>query len=215
MLTEKQLNYICPAFRGPRLTMLVTKINKVTSLYGLNTPDILEDFIPNLLLECAEFNKFEENLNYSPARLMQVWPRRFPDMLTAKQYAYQKEKLANYVYGGRRDLGNDKPGDGWHFRGSGPIQATGKGIITKFAVFYNAQFGTKYTPHEVAEMMRDHIHIEMGLHFACWFFAIAKDLEQPAIDDKMQLIRTRINGALHGFDRILIYHQRCKKILYT
>lgn len=211
MLTEKQLNAICPALKGAYLRVIVTAINKVTPFYKMDALDILEEFIPNLLVECAEFTKFEENLNYSPQRLMVVWPKRFLDLTTAKQFAYQKEKLANYVYGGR--LGNNKPGDGWHFRGSGPIQATGKEIVTTFSVFHNKKFGTSFTPYQMAEKMRDHINLEMGLHFACWFFSIAKGLIQMAINDQFNPIVLRINGGYTGLDQRTIYYKRARMAL--
>lgn len=65
-----------------------------------------------------------ENLNYSAARLTQVWPKRFPDLAATNGYANNPEALANLVYGNR--LGNTAPGDGYKYRGRGFIQLTGK-----------------------------------------------------------------------------------------
>ncbi|MFN4087804.1 MAG: peptidoglycan-binding protein [Alphaproteobacteria bacterium] len=65
-----------------------------------------------------------ENMNYSAARMMQVWPSRFPDLAATNGLANAPEALANKVYGGR--MGNDAPGDGWKYRGRGFIQITGK-----------------------------------------------------------------------------------------
>lgn len=74
--------------------------------------------------ESADLTRLEESLSYSAERLMVVWPSRFPDLATAKRYARNAEALANKVYGDR--LGNESPGDGWRFRGRGPIQITGR-----------------------------------------------------------------------------------------
>src|SRR5690554_2663020 len=74
--------------------------------------------------ESADLTRLEENLNYSAKRLMQVWPSRFPNSRIADRYARDPEMLANEVYGGR--MGNDKNGDGWRYRGRGPIQLTGR-----------------------------------------------------------------------------------------
>jgi len=69
--------------------------------------------------ESANFQRYEENLNYSAKRLMAVWPKRFPTLARAQQFANNPEALANEVYGGR--MGNVSPGDGWKYRGRGPM----------------------------------------------------------------------------------------------
>lgn len=84
----------------------------------------MDDFLGQVLHESAGLTRFTENLNYSPERLCQVWPERFPTLADARPYANNPEALANRVYGGR--MGNTEPGDGWRYRGRGPIQLTGK-----------------------------------------------------------------------------------------
>lgn len=81
-------------------------------------------FLAQAAEESGGFTVFEENLNYSAARMTRVWPARFPTVHSAEPYARNPEKLANKVYGGR--MGNSEPGDGWRFRGRGPIQLTGR-----------------------------------------------------------------------------------------
>ena len=68
----------------------------------------------------AKFTPIRENMNYTAARIKQVWPSR-PE---AVKFARKPKELANCVYNGR--LGN-KPGsnDGWNYRGGGIDQCTG------------------------------------------------------------------------------------------
>ena len=86
--------------------------------------DELDDFLGQILHESAGLTQFTENLNYSAERLVQVWPKRFPTLADARPFAYNPEALANRVYGGR--MGNVAAGDGWRYRGRGPIQLTGR-----------------------------------------------------------------------------------------
>lgn len=84
----------------------------------------LHFFLGQLGHESGGLTVREENLNYSAARLMAVWPSRFPTLAAAQPYARNPEKLANKVYGGR--MGNTQPSDGWRYRGRGYIQLTGR-----------------------------------------------------------------------------------------
>ncbi|WP_226986797.1 glycoside hydrolase family 19 protein [Chlorobaculum tepidum] len=68
----------------------------------------------------------EEKLSYSAARLMKVWPKRFPTLAIAEKYERNPEKLANYVYANRIGNGPESSGDGYRFRGRGLIQLTGR-----------------------------------------------------------------------------------------
>lgn len=211
LLTGTILKQICPSVNINRANSLATLINTVCPLYGINTADILHEFIANLAHECNQFSKYEENMNYSAARLTKVWPSRFPTVQSAEAYAMNPKKLAGKVYDGRADLGNTQPGDGFIFRGSGPIQMTGRGNVTRFALWMKQKFNINKTPEQWAELLRT--SDEYGLHSACWIFAISKSLIDEAIDDKMLVIVKRINGAYVGLDDRMKYLARCKKYI--
>lgn len=86
--------------------------------------DELPFFMGQILHESQGLEELEENLHYtSPERLMKVWPTRFKKPADCRPYLGSPEALANRVYSGR--LGNQRPGDGWRYRGSGLIQVTG------------------------------------------------------------------------------------------
>lgn len=84
----------------------------------------IDDFVGQVLHETGRLERLEENLNYRPQRLCEVWPSRFIGLESARPYAYNAEALANYVYGKR--MGNDQPGDGYRYRGRGIPMVTGK-----------------------------------------------------------------------------------------
>ena len=72
-----------------------------------------------------------ENMSYSAERIRQVWPSRFGSVQEARPYARNPRGLANKVYNGR--MGNRTgTDDGWHFRGNGMGQITGRYNHTKW-----------------------------------------------------------------------------------
>ena len=82
------------------------------------------DWLPEILHESLGLQRMEEDLNYTTAaRIVQVWPSRFPTIVSAMPYVCNPKVLANKVYGGR--MGNTRTDDGWTYRGRGPIGLTG------------------------------------------------------------------------------------------
>ena len=93
--------------------------------YGiLETPRRLAHFMAQILHESGGFTVLEENLNYRAERLLVVFPKYFKTRADADLCARNPEALAEKVYGGR--MGNVRPGDGFRYRGRGPLQITGK-----------------------------------------------------------------------------------------
>lgn len=90
--------------------------------WEINTPERVAGFMAQMAMECDHFTVFEENLNYSIQGLMKTWPSRFPTQSIAAAYAHNPEKIANMVYGDRG--GNVNLGDGWLYRGRGPMMLT-------------------------------------------------------------------------------------------
>lgn len=84
----------------------------------------IDDFVAQVLHETGQLERLTENLNYSAARLMQVWPSRFPSIEVAGQYERSAPRLAEKVYQGR--MGNVDPGDGYKYRGRGVPMITGR-----------------------------------------------------------------------------------------
>jgi len=211
MLTAQILRNICPSLVMEKAQKLAAAMNEICPQYGINTPDIMHEFIANLAEESGEFNRWEENLKYSAGRLMQVWPKRFPTMDSATPYEYNPRLLAEKVYGGRADLGNTQQGDGWIFRGGGPIQITGRKNHTQFTNYYNKAFGVSFTPEQMAEYLRTNMAV--GIHSACWIFAISFKLIDEAENDLITKIVKRINGGYTNMPKRLAYYEKAKKYI--
>jgi putative chitinase len=99
--------------------------------HGITTPRTLAAFLANTIHESAGFTRLEENLRYSPKRILQIWPKRFASMTAAQPLAWNGQALANAVYGGR--MGNVAADDGWRFRGRGPLMVTGRENYARLA----------------------------------------------------------------------------------
>lgn len=121
LISAKQLKAFA---HGCDAALIAPHLDAAAARFGIDTPREIRHFMAHLHCESAGFTRIVENMNYSAKRLCQVWPSRFPTLAAAAPYANNPQKLANKVYGGR--LGNTGPNDGWLFRGSGPIQTTGK-----------------------------------------------------------------------------------------
>ena len=103
--------------------------------FGINTPLRLSHFLAQCSHESGNFKITKENLNYSAEGLLKIFPKYFPSVAIAQQYARQPQKIANKVYGNRMGNGDEASGDGYNFSGKGYIQLTGKSNYKAFSDF--------------------------------------------------------------------------------
>jgi putative chitinase len=108
--------------------------------FGITTVDEQAAFIGEYSYESNHFKTLEENLNYRPETLHQLWSNRFPSIAFAQSYAHQPEKIANFIYSNR--MGNRTPesGDGYRFRGRGLPQLTGHDLYWHFGQYVGQDF---------------------------------------------------------------------------
>ena len=163
-------------------------LNATFSKYDISTPIRQAAFIGQCAHESANFTKLEENLNYRPERLMQVWPSRFPDLQTADKYAHQPQLLANKVYAGK--LGNNQENDGWNFHGRGLIQLTGR------ENYANCGSGIGVDLIGNPNWLLDPKYAALS---AGWFWH-KKGLNALADAKDYDTMTKRINGGLNGLD---------------
>jgi len=121
-----------PSIRLPLARLMIRLLKEWDYYPEAKDPRMLAYVLGTALHETSELRVFSENLSYKTAeRIQQVFGKQFnledraAAMADAAQYVNAPEKLANRVYG-RKDLGNDQPGDGWRYRGRGILPLTGK-----------------------------------------------------------------------------------------
>ena len=166
--------------------------------YQINTSTRQAAFIGQCQHESNNFHTLEENLHYSAASLMRVWPSRFPNLDVANQYANNPEKIANKVYGGRADLGNIEDGDGWKFHGRGVIQLTGRANYT----VCGEALGQPFTSNPSLLLDPEWACLSAG-----WFWN-KKNLNSLADIEDWTTMTKRINGGTIGLsDRINKIHK--------
>lgn len=163
-------------------------LEEVFAKYDISTPLRQAAFIGQCAHESANFTKLEESLNYSPERLMKVWPSRFPDMTTAVKYAHQPQLLANKVYAGR--MGNTQENDGYNYRGRGLIQVTGREAYDHCGKAIGVDLIN--SPQLLANP-------NLAAMSAGWFWN-KKGLNTLADAKDYETMTKRINGGLNGLD---------------
>jgi putative chitinase len=191
--TRDQLRSFAPVAKAEIISAFVDGIDEINEA-GINTPLRLQHFLAQVAVETGGLRLLEENLSYSAERLVQVWPKRFPNKAAAAPYARNPEKLANKVYGGR--LGNVKAGDGFAYRGSGALQTTGR--------FNFKAAGYEENPEALRQPATA---ITAALKF--W---VQNGCNAFADRDDLTGLRKRINGGSHGLAEAKNYLAKAKKV---
>lgn len=100
--------------------------------FGISGINERATFLSQIAHESAHLSRFEEGLNYSSEGLAATWPARYRDPATKKpnRLALMLNRkpmaIANNCYANRMGNGDEASGDGWRYRGRGPIQITGR-----------------------------------------------------------------------------------------
>lgn len=209
LISAEKLKLIATTLSTVRAEAMTDLINTVCPIYGINSKNILEEFLATILHESGEFSIKEESLYYTtPARIVTIWPIRFNltgtgGKLNANDYVRNPVLLANTVYNGR--MGNRAgSNDGYTFRGRGFIQITGRESYEKYAAYKGMQ------AEDITDKLKDDWY---ALDSACWEYAIDKNLILASENDQFEYITKRINGGLIGWESRQKYYQRCKKYL--
>lgn len=124
-MTAEQLAQAIGCLVG-RAEKWLPHLDAAMTRFEINTRLRKAAFLAQVAHESARLSVLEENLNYSVEALLRVFPRHFKTRVEAAGYARRPERIANRVYASRMGNGAEGSGDGWRYRGRGPIQLTGK-----------------------------------------------------------------------------------------
>jgi putative chitinase len=202
-LTAQTLAEAChikPADAAP----WVEPLNLAMARFEITTPARVAMFLPNLAHESQRFRRGRENLYYTTtARLLDMFGRHVTQA-EAPRFLRQPEKLANRVYANRLGNGPESSGDGWRFRGGGPIGLT----FRRNYRLCGADIG--FTLEEQPELIE---RKDVGALAAAWFWwtngcnAMADAGKFDAICDAINLgHQTKKVGDSNGYqDRLALF----------
>jgi len=200
MITVEQFHKLFPNCVDPQ--GWVTAMESVLPSHGINTPDRIASFLAQCGHESGGWTKFEENLNYGAPGLLSIFKKYFPNETVANQYARKPEMIANRVYAGRMGNGVPESGDGWKYRGRGPIQITGKSNITAFAKKLVPDWQKVIDNPALISSDKN-----ISLLSAIWFWD-TNNLNKYADAKDIKGMTRVINGGYNGLDeRIKLYNE--------
>jgi putative chitinase len=166
---------------------------KAAAFYKLS-PARAAHFFAQCAHESGNFKAFSENLNYGWKGLRTTFGKYFQTEGIARNYERQPQRIANRAYANRMGNGDEASGEGFAFRGRGPLQLTGKNNYQAFA---------NYMKRPDIMDNPDIVATELGFESALWFFDANKlwSICDRGINDAAILALTkRINGGTHGLD---------------
>jgi putative chitinase len=209
LITVELLQVCCPGVQG--LDQWVQPIRNACLRFEMNTVRRVAAFIAQIAHESTCFQRTTENLNYSVEALLSKFGRHRISSADAQRYGRtatqraNQEAIANCIYGGTwgaEELGNTQPGDGWLFRGTGPLQVTGRDNITRFA---------KAMGMTLTEALQYARTVEGGIMAAAWFWEendINRLADTPGVNDESKAINGGTNGLedrRNKFDALVAY----------
>mmetsp|Transcript_5628 Transcript_5628/g.10039 ORF Transcript_5628/g.10039 Transcript_5628/m.10039 type:complete len:207 (+) Transcript_5628:278-898(+) len=202
VITEEQFHSLFP--KNPSPGLWASRLTKALTEEGLATQPQVAMFLAQCGYESASFTVFEEQLNYKADRLGEVFGKYFTTE-EVKAFAGKPEKIANRVYAGRNGNGLESTGDGWKYRGRGPIQITGKENYRDCskALYKDDKLKLVEKPELLVE------DPEVGLKVALWFW---KSRELQSVASVKQATKL-VNGGSHGLEARQKLYDDAMKVL--
>jgi predicted chitinase len=106
---------------------------------------------------------------------------------------------AQQGYEGRADLGNTQPGDGYRFRGSGPIQVTGRHNFTVLSQWAFSK-GLVPTPTFFVDNPDELRGLANGFIGVTWYWTTQRLMNEASDARDLERATRYVNGGLNGLD---------------
>lgn len=191
-----KLEYFRKIFPHAPIQVLDT-MNKIIFLeeYSINSIYRVSAFMANCAVESGYFTRFVENLNYSPSRLIEVFPNKF-DRDNVGYYT-TPELIGNKVYANKNGNRDEASGDGYLFRGRGLIHITGRVEYENFAKYKGISLDKAVSYCET---------IQGAVESSAWYWK-DKKLNEVADASDFRRLTKRINNQLVDYGiRVDIYN---------
>lgn len=201
MITAEQFHKLFP--RNPEPSVWAEAMANVFPVYEINTPQRVAAFLAQCGHESGGWTVFEENLNYSAQGLRKIFGKYFPTDELALAYQRQPQKIANRIYANRMGNGPEESGDGFKYRGRGPIQLTGKSNYTAFAKDMFDDWENVVENPDWVTYDKD-----FALMSAIWFWNKNKLNHEADIGDIKTMTR-KINGGYIGLEDRIKHYNEC------
>ena len=184
-----------------RADRYLADLNALLPAHRIDTPLRVAHFLAQVMHESGLLRVVEENLNYSAARLRQIFPKYFT-AAQAAQYGGRPQAIGNRVYGSRLGNGGESSGDGFRYRGRGLIQLTGKSNYRRFADWLRDDVVA--APDLVAQ--------RYAVHSAVFYWTM-RGINGAADADDVRAVTRAINGGTIGLQDRMRLLDRAKRAL--
>jgi putative chitinase len=201
MITAEQFHKLFP--RNPEPEVWASAMAETFPTYDINTPLRIAAFLAQCGHESGGWTVFEENLNYSAQGLNGIFKKYFPTVESAQPYARKPEMIANKIYANRMGNGPEESGDGYKYRGRGPIQLTGKANYTAFAKTMFDDWQNVVDNPDWVTYDKD-----FALMSAIWFWN-AHNLNHYADIADLKTMTKIINGGYLGLEDRIKHYNEC------
>lgn len=131
----QHLQAICPRLSATDAQTWANALNPAAKLFDINhNADRLAMWLAQMAHESAAFTRGRESTKYKSVKRMREVFRRLDKYTDAQlqPYVSQPQRFANFIYANLLGNGPEASGDGWAYRGGGPIGLTGRAQYRDF-----------------------------------------------------------------------------------
>lgn len=212
VLTGDHVRRLCTRLSVEQAVGWACELSASAAEFGIDTPNRMAHWLAQVCHESAGLTQFEEDLRYSAKRLAEVWPMRYaadPKAIDRRPNALataiggNPQAVANDVYANRLGNGAPETGDGWHYRGRGPIQLTGR------ANYRDAGTDLEQPLEANPDLV---LQADVGARVAGWFWHTRR-CNAFADDGDIGAVTKAINGGSNGLTDRIAWHKRALIVL--